>query len=656
MAAKEMSDSREKDAKVADGLDCALGKTRADANAVRAWLTPLAALELAVWFGLAAGLIELSILAFRVWKFEKGFFLRSKHVLWMVPLSDVLIYGSIGVLLAVALKVSRTPTARAVIVVFIFLACLSQLLLVRGLTLLTCVLISWGTALRTAGWFERRLRRSWRVIRVGTPAFLIVLIGLAAGSITWEARSRRPGRNVGSTASPQAQNVLLIVLDTVRADHLSVYGYGRDTTPNLKLLADQGVRFEHARATAPWTLPSHASMFTGRWPHELGVEQLGWLDTTFPTLAEFLGARGYLTAGFVANQFFCGHETGLSRGYIHYRDYPVTPSEVVRSSTLGWFLLRTVLRARDELNWSLAPASADVISVDFSRKDAATVNREFLDWLSSQGERPFFAFLNYFDAHDPYLAPASAALTREAAHRSRTELKMLRDWQKIDKASLSPAEIKLARDAYDDCITTLDHELGALISELKRRGVFEKTLLIVTADHGEQFGEHGKFGHGVSLHGPEVHVPLLIVAPAIAPRGRVVRTAVSLRDIPATVVELLGYEPESPFPGLSLTRTWQPAKGQDPGMVSPPLSELHAPIEDKVEPGAAQSDRGPIRAVVADDKVYIRHQDGDEELYEIDVDPNESRNIGHREDARAALDRCRLLLDGLFVDRARHAD
>ena len=120
----------------------------------------------------------------------------------MVPLSDLLIYGSIGLLLAVALKVSRAPTPRATIVVFIFLTGLSQLLLVRGLTLLMCVLISLGTALRTAGWFERRLRRSWRLIRVGTPAFLIIVIGLAVGSIAWEAHaqtSRPRGRCDGAS-------------------------------------------------------------------------------------------------------------------------------------------------------------------------------------------------------------------------------------------------------------------------------------------------------------------------------------------------------------------------------------------------------------------------------------------------------------------------
>ena len=117
---------------------------------------------------------------------------------------------------------------------------------------------------------------------------------------------------------------------------------------------------------------------------------------------------------------------------------------------------------------------------------------------------------------------------------------MLRDWQKLDKDSLSPTDIQLARDAYDDCIASLDHDLGRLIAELQTRGLLEKTLLILTADHGEQFGEHGKFGHGLSLYEPEVHVPMLMISPGRVPRGRVVREAVSLRDVPATVVDLLG--------------------------------------------------------------------------------------------------------------------
>ena len=154
------------------------------------------------------------------------------------------------------------------------------------------------------------------------------------------ATAARPGPSTDAPAAfretaPSAANVILIVLDTVRAESLSLYGYHRDTTPNLTRLAARGVRFDRAFATAPWTAPSHASMFTGRWCHELSV---GWnrpLDGTSPTLAEFLGARGYATAGFVANTTYCSYETGLDRGFAHYEDYDVTLHAVLLCSCAG---------------------------------------------------------------------------------------------------------------------------------------------------------------------------------------------------------------------------------------------------------------------------------------------------------------------------------
>ena len=134
--------------------------------------------------------------------------------------------------------------------------------------------------------------------------------------------------------------MLLVVLDTVRADRLSLYGYGRDTTPNLARLAERGVVFNEARSAAPWTLPSHASLFTGRWPHELNVSGDRPLDGTFPTLAEFLAKHGYATAGFVGNTYFCNSWYGLNRGFFHYEDYYeqniiISPGEALRCYGAG---------------------------------------------------------------------------------------------------------------------------------------------------------------------------------------------------------------------------------------------------------------------------------------------------------------------------------
>jgi arylsulfatase A-like enzyme len=613
-------------------------------RAAAIWPSPLSLLLMAGWFGLVAGLLELLLLVVRTQVLEKGFFLRSTHFVWMVPVSDLAIFGVWGLMLALASRLGWRLPPRWVLGSFLFLACASQLLLVRGVHSLTCAVLSAGVAYRAALWIEPRLTGFERLIRRGAVVLLVILGVLAVLAIARDRSLRRSSSDSRAVHAGQGPNVLLIVLDTVRADHLSLYGYGRDTTPYLVRLSKEGVRFDRARSAAPWTLPSHSTLFTGRWPHEHLAERLGRLDATYPTLAEFLAARGYATAGFVANQFFCGHESGLSRGFQTYRDYPINPGQIVRASSLGWLLARTASRIREELLWMLTAEGPAGISLDFPRKTAATVNGELLDWLDETGERPFFAFLNYFDAHDPYLPPGRPAAPFGASPKSRGEFRMLRDWQKLNKTSLGPSSLALARDGYDDCIASLDRELGALMDELGRRNILERTVVILTADHGEQFGEHGAFGHGMSLYESEVHVPLIVIFPGRVPRGRVVREAVSLRDVPATVVDLTGLEHESPFPGRPLSRAWDGSSAEDPRASNAPLSELDTPIESPPELVGAGPPPGPSHAILVGSRTYIRHEAAPEELYDLDADPGESRDLSRSASTEPILAQCRRTL------------
>ena len=255
-----------------------------------------------------------------------------------------------------------------------------------------------------------------------------------------------------------APNVLFIVLDTVRAESLSLYGYGRETSPHLARLAARGVRFDQARAAASWTLPSHASMFTARWPHELSARIDRPLDATFPTLAEYLRDRGYATAGFIANTFFCNSWYGLGRGFVHYEDMALTPLEVLRSSGLG----RRLVKGAGALPRNRPGAY-------FQRKDAPTVNDEVLTWIDRRPrDRPFFAFLNYFDAHDPYLSPVEPARGFGLRPVTRADHATLQDWHTRDKKTLTPRDVELARDCYDDCIAYLDEQLGKLVDFVNR--------------------------------------------------------------------------------------------------------------------------------------------------------------------------------------------
>ena len=212
--------------------------------------------------------------------------------------------------------------------------------------------------------------------------------------------------------------MLLIVLDTVRADRLSLYGYHRATTPKLEQLAKQGIRFDKVRATAPWTLPSHASMFTGRWPHELGVEWMTPLRGKFPTLAEYLGSHGYATAGFVANTLFCSYDTGIDRGFTHYEDYELGPLAAIRTAVVVDLAFKAAFRLALDYGPSFDAGPFRPVQGrpcwggSWPEIESAphAINLKFVDWLARRREpgRPFFAFLNYFDAHAPYIPPTIA--------------------------------------------------------------------------------------------------------------------------------------------------------------------------------------------------------------------------------------------------------
>jgi arylsulfatase A-like enzyme len=641
MSATELNAGQDNASVLLIGPDGAFSGARAP------WGSPLSVLLMAVTFGLATGLLELLLLVGRVLVFEGGFFLRSTHFVWMVPISDLAISTGVGLLLAFVRPAFGRPTMRSAVRVQTFLASMSLLLLIRGFNSLACALLAGGIAVRAGPWVESRLRRSWPVVPRAAGILTMILILLVGQAIARSALAAYRASRRASIPRAFAPNVILIVLDTVCANHLSLHGYRRNTTPNLERLADQGVRFDRARAPAPWTLPSHASLFTGRWPHELDVERLDRLDNIHKTLAEFLRAHGYATAGFVANPLLCGTKSGLARGFDSYWDYPLSAAEVFRASSLGWLLARIAGRLGGELRWAFTGDIAGTVSLDYTRKDAAALNREFMDWMQSNRGEPFFAFLNYFDAHDPYLTPAGSVPRVASGPKSRADFAMLRDWQRLEKDTLSPGDIQRARDAYDNCIAALDHEVGKLIDWLSDRQLLERTLLIITSDHGEQFGEHGTFGHGLSLYGHEVNVPLLVIAPGRVPAGRVVSTPVSLRDVPATVAGFLGAsgDLEPPFPGTSLEPLWR--AGPDPALSASraPLSELDKRIDDVPVPRNAPNFDGPLRAIMLDNYAYIHHGSGAEELYDVDVDPAESNNLSGQEGARLILERARRILD-----------
>jgi arylsulfatase A-like enzyme len=435
--------------------------------------------------------------------------------------------------------------------------------------------------------------------------------------------------------------VLLIVLDTVRADRMSLYGYERDTTPALARLASRAVTFNRARSTAPWTLPSHSSMMTGRWRHELSAGMNAPLDHAEPTLAEYLAGRGYATAGFVSNTTYAGAETGLDRGFARFEDHSLSIRDVLWTTGIGRRFLCPLFAPQARCS--------DGHPNDHQRKSAARIRRDFLTWLDgNEGDgRPFFAFLNLFDAHNPYLTPDDFPPRFGIRPESERDLRLFERWFITDKTKLSPRDAKLVSDAYDDCLAYLDSQVDGILCDLALRGRLEDTLVIITADHGEHFGEHGLYGHASSLYDQELHVPLLVLLPRAAQAGRSVADPVSLRDLPATVVDVLGLADGSPFPGRSLARFWSENPGaniQD----EPVLASVDGPVQAAPNQGRSPVFRGPMKAVASGAQVYIRNGDGREELFDVDADPGQSRDLAGLDESRSDLERLRDKMDRML--------
>jgi arylsulfatase A-like enzyme len=372
-------------------------------------------------------------------------------------------------------------------------------------------------------------------------------------------------------------------------------------------------------APAPWTFPSHGTLFTGRWPFELNTQWNFAFDTPHPTLAEYLAVRGYQTAGFAANTQCCNYETGLARGFAHFEDYPLTPRSLLgRSAPGNWMLMNLLYRGLYyDMKW-----------IGLQSRGARGINAAFDDWLGRRRrDRPFFAFLNYYDAHDPYVPPAGSEGRFGNRPRTPGEYHFLFDYMGMDKASAPKRDLQMARDCYDDCIAFLDEQLGRLLGRLRDRGILDNTVVIITSDHGEGFGDHGTFGHATGAAFDEVGVPLVILAPG-APPGRVVGSPVSLRDLPATVVDRAGVSAGSPFPGRSLAAYWDLEPGPvPPDLTSPALAEQSSPAALRTDAQSGPGHGGFQMSLLASGRHYIRDGTGAEKLYNLRSDPFERVNL-----------------------------
>jgi arylsulfatase A-like enzyme len=328
-------------------------------------------------------------------------------------------------------------------------------------------------------------------------------LALGCGGAPDPAEPARP-----SAPKPPRPNVLLISLDTVRADHLGCYGYPKGLTPNLDRFARDAVVFTGCRSQAPWTLPSHMALFTSMLPTDNGVDGLNKvLPGDVPTLAQLLREAGYQTAALVNDGQMKKH-WGFGRGFDAWQEFPVD-----------------------------TPAGS-----------CPNITARALAWLKGRpAESPFFLFLHYYDAHDPYSAPASyrrkagttltGAEARKLCWHYRTPEHDLRD-----KALLTDLVA-----AYDAGIAWLDDELGKLLAVVP-----PGTLVVILSDHGEAFEEHGWTLHGATLYEEEVRVPLIVRWPDGRPGRKVIGESVMLLDVAPTILARCGVRPPASFEGTDL--------------------------------------------------------------------------------------------------------
>jgi arylsulfatase A-like enzyme len=413
------------------------------------------------------------------------------------------------------------------------------------------------------------------------PAVLSLLALAAAAACRPAERVARP-------------NVLVISLDTTRADRLGIYGYERPTTPVLDRLAHDGAWFERAYTTATWTLPAHASLFTGKFPKSHGArydadgplvlgDQLhgpsDWkrirargLGADQHTLAERLRDAGYRTGGVVGGPWLEA-VFGLSRGFEEWDDRGITtvngrPAASVTNAALAW-----------------------------------------LDAPEAQG-KPFFLFLNYFDPHTPLYPPANFVdQVVPAAERPKGEAKTDRDLSNL----------------YDGEIRTMDFHIGRLLDALRAKGLYDSMLIVAVADHGELLGEHGERGHGASLYQPELRIPLIVKPPrGEDPRGR--------RD---EVIQISDVFP------MILQRVGLPVPADVQAAFPPPRDRM---AFAEVNPLKGFGRRGDWRAAIDGDWKYLESAAGDRLLFDVARDPDEAKDESAAEPARA--ERMRAAVDG----------
>ncbi len=396
-------------------------------------------------------------------------------------------------------------------------------------------------------------------------------------------------------------NVLYIVVDTLRADHLPAYGYSAIETPALAAFAKDAIRFEHAYANASWTRPSFASLMTGRYASSHGVmSKSSSLPEEADTIAELFSRAGYSTGGVVTNYniapFF-----NFQQGFDDYR-YLAPNFLFGASDTAAKLSLLQIMKRVDEK----ARAATGSSRPGSAYQDAEVVNRELLGWLDQPKQGPWFAFVGFMDPHDPYYEhPYDGVGYSRAAH-----------------VKPEPSEAERLRKLYDGEIVFWDQHFGELIGELKERGLYDALTIVVTADHGEEFMEHGGFWHGTTLYDEQLHVPLYVKLPQSEQAGTKLSHWVESVDVMPTLLARAKLAIPSAVQGSDLFR----------GKPQTFAEESHEGNVLRTTRVQAGGQAWKVISANAGNPRGLKER----ELYRVDADPGEHNDLSAKDGASLA--------------------
>ncbi len=507
-----------------------------------------------------------------------------------------------------------------------------------GILLLISTVVCGRMAYRFVGGSSSRPSPPWARVAI-TCTLLVAISGtgffllpeLQKGSAEAASSFRPEETSTHTIPETAAKNVMVLIMDTTRRDRLSVYGHDRPTSPNLERLASEGAVFQRATSSATYTLSSHASILTGKLPSQHGATmRSGHLSASSRTMAECLKDASRNTAAFVANRVL-RTESGVSRGFDLFND--LVDPQVCQTGL--WDVVHNVQSLASHYFKALK-FDGQPHWIEDHQRPAELQNKEILEWVNKNRDEPFFLFVNYYDPHWPYLPEEEFRKKFEVAYDGPISGYLFRDNEFKKGYELTEEDHEYLFSLYDAEIAYLDHHIGKLTDALREQGILDDTLLVITSDHGEYFGEHGCYSHK-ELYEEVVGVPLLMRLPGTIPAGVVIDDPVQLTDIAPTVLELAGATIPRGVQGRSLA-----------GLLS------------------ASQEEGKELAVLAEDYDHqktvrkmarlggfklIKSFDGkdNEELYNLNVDPRELENLLTKKDGLSDEDGMKEKLEALLA-------